>query len=146
MYTKEDVTRLIADLGAVKSEKRQDPKSSDAPDRYIGNRDHDPVLHPTHVHNVDLTGLEIGAPYRFGLSLEIFDPESGAVITACRPHRLENGESEIFLTPTQIAVAVLNARSLRTHNERAGLIPPRSSQQSAGEPEKRDQRRERITA
>ena len=37
---------------------------------------------------------------------------------------MESGDSEIFLTPTQVAMAVLAARSRRLHDERAGLVPP----------------------
>jgi hypothetical protein len=155
MYTKEDVARLIADLGALKSKKgdvrdpgdpnvrRQgiqldvqgrevpvahDPAGRDVPTRYIGNRDialeHFAVV-GQNPHNIDLSDIEVGQPYMFGLALDIFDPESGEVLRVCRPHRRDTGEAEVFLTPNQIAASVAASRTTRLHNERAGVISPR---------------------
>jgi hypothetical protein len=134
MYTKEDVARLIADIKNVKSENPDQEKRmvgadrpqagpQDLPERYIGNRDRD-FAASVPAHGVDLSKLELSEPYRFGLSLEAYDPESGHVITICRPHRMDIADPEIFLTPTQLANAVLSVRSRRLHDERAGLVPP----------------------
>lgn len=111
MYTKEDVQRLVSDLGAVKSGKA--------------------LTGEQHMHNVDFSEVEIGEPYMFGLALDIFDPVSGEVLRVCRPRHRATGEAEIFMTPTQIAAAIADARSFRLHNERAGLVPPRPQAEAA---------------
>jgi hypothetical protein len=152
MYTKEDVQRLLSDLGGLKSDKSladwspehraagtaypgvqgrefrrtaDGPGDPNVPERYIGNRDIDLTQPRPNMHNVDFAGIEIGEPYMFGLALDAFDPESGEVLRVCRPRHRDTGEAEVFLTPAQLASAVASARSVRLHNERAGLIPPR---------------------
>lgn len=69
--------------------------------------------------------IVVGEPYRFGLALEVYDPVSGLVVTACRPHRSDIGEPEIALTADQVAAAVATARANRERRDRAlGIVSP----------------------
>jgi len=131
MFTKDDVQRLIADIGASKPETHdeavKEAREGDVPARYIGNRDLEqhqlPGIAPSVFNQVDLSPLEIGEPYLFGLALDVFDPVSGQVIAVCRPHR--GSEPELFLTVRQLGAEVASARMTRAHNDRiAGVLTP----------------------
>jgi hypothetical protein len=63
--------------------------------------------------------VEVGSPDAFGLGLDLFDPVSGQIITVARPQRADIGQSEILLTPAQVAQAVNGARMNRLHQVRA---------------------------
>lgn len=63
--------------------------------------------------------VELGTPDAFGLGLELFDPVSGQIITVARPARTDLSQSEILLTPMQVAQAVTSARMNRLHQVRA---------------------------
>jgi len=129
MYSKQDVQRLIAGIGASRSDTHDEPvaEQRDVPTRYIGNRDLEqhqlPGIAPSVFNQVDLSLLEIGEPYMFGLALDVFDPVSGQVIAVCRPHR--GSEPELFLTVRQLGAEVASARMTRAHNDRlAGVLTP----------------------
>src|SRR5580704_19726522 len=127
MYTKDHVTRLIADIGEATKEAPADPvvaKEGDQPARYLGNRDvaGGPIVPAVHA---DLSALEIGEPYMFGLALDAFDPVSGQVFVVTRPHIQNSGQPEVFLTPRQLAAEVATARIAKLHSDRlAGILSP----------------------
>jgi hypothetical protein len=140
MFTKDHVQRLIADIGNVKAEREDDHDAAvverDVPARYPGNRDlatHQlPGAKVETPYGVDLSTLEIGEPYMFGLALDVFDPISGEVFAVTRPHRMGVAEPELFLTPRQLASEVMSARQARLYSDRAaGLINPNDAEQIA---------------
>ena len=131
MYKKEDVTRLLADIGKMVKEPvaPADAKPTPESTRYLGNRDMpEHVLAATPLNNpgnVDLSALEMGEPSHFGLTVHAYDPVSGEAFVVCRPHIAQIGQSEIFLTPNQLATAVAEARVNRLHRDRAmGIVAP----------------------
>lgn len=63
--------------------------------------------------------VEVAETHSFGLGLDVFDPISGEIITVARPSRTDIGQSEVLLTPEQVAHAILAARMNRLHNVRA---------------------------
>lgn len=149
MYTKDDVARLIEDIGTMKSTKRDDADPNrpivaqpsqakgDRPLRYIGNRDVDEgllaagVMTVPNLGNLDLGEIEVGEPFCFGLSLDMFDPVSGRIFTVCRPHRGDIAwpQHEIFLTRNQVAVAIAQARADRANSDRAlGVVTPEQAE------------------
>ena len=135
MYTKEDVQRLVADIGKRKSAKPEDGKpatATDVPASYIGNRDVVAGVDPS-VPSVDMSAIELGEPYMFGLALDLFDPVSGQVFAVCRPHRMDVGDPEVFLTPNQIAAEVASARMKKLHDDRSSgiVVPPTDAQVAA---------------
>jgi hypothetical protein len=140
MFTKDHVQRLIADIGNVKSEHEENHDEAvaeaDVPVRYPGNRDlatHQlPGAQVETPYGVDLSTLEIGEPYMFGLALDVFDPISGEVFAVTRPHRMGVAEPELFLTPRQLASEVMSARHARLYSDRAaGLVNPNDPEQVA---------------
>lgn len=132
MYTKDDVTRLLADVGKMVKDPVAPPADAKpVPDsgRYIGNRDvPEQALPGVVVHNpasVDLSALVMSEPSMFGLEVDAYDPVSGEAFVVCRPHIAQIGQTEIFLTPTQLATAVAQARVNRLHSDRArGFVAP----------------------
>ena len=131
MYKKEDVTRLLADVGKMVKEPvvAADAKPASESTRYLGNRDMpEHVLTATPLSNpgnVDLSALEMGEPSHFGLTVHAYDPVSGETFVVARPHIAQIGQSEIFLTPNQLATAVASARVNRLHRDRAmGFVAP----------------------
>lgn len=91
------------------------------------------------------SGIEIGEPYMFGLALDVFDPVSGEVFAVCRPHRRDIGQPEVLLTSAQVVAEVTNARTVRLHNERAGMIPPRPLTDEQVEAARKQQAAQRET-
>jgi hypothetical protein len=77
-----------------------------------------------------------GKSDEFGLGLDIFDPVSGQIITAARPHRSDIGQPEILLTAAQVGVAVAQARSRRVHEDRAKGIVNEEDAEAAAERQK----------
>lgn len=76
--------------------------------------------------------IEVGSPDCFGLGLEVFDPVSGQIITAARPHRSDLGEEEIHRTADEVAVAIAQARANRASLDRArGYASPEESAAAA---------------
>jgi hypothetical protein len=74
----------------------------------------------------------VGEPEVFGLSLDVYDPVSGEVITAARPHRRDVGESGVLLTADQVFAHVASARVGKLHADRAaGIVPPPTPEQVA---------------
>jgi hypothetical protein len=140
MFTKDHVQRLITEIGNVQAEHAathdEAVTEGDAPVRYPGNRDlatHQlPGAKIETSYGVDLSALEIGEPYMFGLALDVFDPISGEVFAVTRPHRMGVAEPELFLTPRQLASEVMSARQARLYSDRAaGLINPNDPEQVA---------------
>jgi hypothetical protein len=52
----------------------------------------------------------IGHPTHFGLGFDVFDPNSGLVMTAVRPHRSDVGEEAILLSASAVVQAIVAAR------------------------------------
>ena len=67
--------------------------------------------------------VELTDAHSFGLGLDLFDPVSHQIITVARPQRADIGQSEILLTPAQVAQAVAGARMNRLHAVRAAGFP-----------------------
>jgi hypothetical protein len=63
--------------------------------------------------------LEVGQALSFGLEVDLFDPVSGQILTACRPQRTDIGETEIRLTAAQVGSAVAGMRLAKLHSDRA---------------------------
>jgi hypothetical protein len=76
--------------------------------------------------------LEVSEPLSFGLEVDLFDPVSGHILTLCRPHRPDIGESEIRLTAAQVASTVAGLRIAKLHADRAaGILPPKPAEEPA---------------
>jgi hypothetical protein len=58
----------------------------------------------------DKHGFVVGPPTHFGLGFDIFDPDSGLILTAARPHQTDIGEEPMLLTAAAVVHAVLSAR------------------------------------
>jgi hypothetical protein len=58
----------------------------------------------------DKHGFVVGPPTHFGLGFDVFDPNSGLVLTAARPHRSDVGEEAILLTVGGVVGAIIAAR------------------------------------
>jgi hypothetical protein len=73
---------------------------------------HDAVakLHDDLVPLAAKHGFIIGEPTHFGLGFDVFDPNSGLVMTAARPHRTDIGEEAILLTASAVVHAIVAAR------------------------------------
>lgn len=55
----------------------------------------------------------VSTPKTFGLEIDVFDPHTGVLFSACRPHRRDVGLSAIQLTAGEVLDTVL---SVRRHN------------------------------
>jgi hypothetical protein len=58
----------------------------------------------------NLTEVVVGEVYDFGLAFDVFDPQSGLVLTAARPHRSDSGREPVMRTPADIAHSIISAR------------------------------------
>jgi hypothetical protein len=58
----------------------------------------------------DKHGFVIGPPTHFGMGFDVFDPNSGLVMTAARPHRSDVGEEAVLLSAGAVVQAVIAAR------------------------------------
>lgn len=151
MFTKDDVQRLIADIGAAKpgTEESVVPVAEDGKAvRWIGNRDVNLATPATDL-NVDLTALEMGEPYMFGLALDAFDPVSGQVFVVTRPHIQNSTQPEVFVTLRQLAAEVGNARMAKLHSDRlAGVLTldQQKARDAAAEQAKADQAKQEVKA
>jgi hypothetical protein len=58
----------------------------------------------------DKHAFVIGPLIHFGLGFDVFDPISGLVMTAARPHRTDVGEEPILLTAAGVVHAIIAAR------------------------------------
>lgn len=66
--------------------------------------------------------IEVGESYDFGLSLDVFDPVSGHIITVARPHRPDIGQTQILRSGEEVARDVAAGRITKLHAERAAGV------------------------
>lgn len=57
----------------------------------------------------------VSSPKTFGLEIDVFDPHTGVLFSAARPHRRDVGLSAIQLTAAEVLDTVLSVRR-HVHN------------------------------
>jgi hypothetical protein len=67
-------------------------------------------LHDDLLPLADKFGFVIGEPYAFGMGLDVFDPETGVILTVARPHRRDIGEEPIVMSAPGVVHSITTSR------------------------------------